>query len=66
VKPLDSVAFAARVEALQGDPDLCVRLGAAGAAYARRHLRPRAALDGLSRLVEAVLRDSKESRKAGV
>ena len=68
VKPLDPMAFADRVAALQGDPDLCARLGAAGTAYARRHLHPTAALDGLSRLVEAVLRDSRDSRdsrKAG-
>jgi colanic acid biosynthesis glycosyl transferase WcaI len=66
VEPVDPVAFADRVAALRGDPDLCARLGAAGTAYARRHLRPTAALDGLSRLVEAVLRDSTDSRKARV
>ena len=66
VEPLDPAAFADRIAALQVDPDLCARLGAAGKAYARRHLRPRAALDGLARLMEAALRDSTDSRKVGV
>ncbi|WP_328478621.1 glycosyltransferase family 4 protein [Actinoplanes sp. NBC_00393] len=66
VEPLDPAAFTDRVAALRGDPDLCARLGAAGTAYARRHLHPTAALDGLSRLLEAVLRDSTYSREAGV
>jgi glycosyltransferase involved in cell wall biosynthesis len=66
VGSLDPVAFADRVAALQRDPDLCARLGAAGTAYARRHLHPTVALNGLSRLVEAVLRDSTNSRKAGL
>jgi colanic acid biosynthesis glycosyl transferase WcaI len=66
VEPLDPAAFTDRVAALRGDLDLRAQLGAAGTAFARRHLHPTAALDGLSRLMEAVLRDSTDLRKARV
>jgi glycosyltransferase involved in cell wall biosynthesis len=64
VEPLDPAAFTDRVAALRGDPDLRARLGMAGTTYARRHLHRTAALNGLSRLMDAALRVSTDSRKA--
>lgn len=53
--PLDAEALATQVELLKGDPEFRARLGAAGADYARRQLRPAAALDQLAGLLRDVL-----------
>jgi glycosyltransferase involved in cell wall biosynthesis len=66
VEPLDPAALSKCVAALREDPGLRPRLGTAGTAYARRHLHPTAALNGLSRLMEAALSVSTNSRKARV